>query len=600
MSTKEGEERKKHFNSNNKSSSREEKRLQRLEKLRQYGVDLPDIPGLPVEVIPLHVHAMKMTAKLFGKNGPHQTKAFYFKDDDDVIINRAATIDAQPTQDASLLLKNIMQRVEDATNMDNDQPIPTEEQRRMENEILHKYQDGIHTWLNAIHRCVKDHRSRQTTEDAVVSAYSVPVAALQHLWNVGMDHKRFSVRRATQHLAGKLLEKSSDCRSWWLQIENDETSLRNEQAGKGHLKVSVIVWMDQVLQSSHSESGDAQELWQLEAFDLLNHLERKGYGTLYPTLISAIQRFQQKCPVSVLSFENNLEEQRASREIKSMAKFRFVRDTAMAHWDEMDTRVQKLIRKAKKCFDVLVPRIEDTLLSKVSENEAEEIENDDEEEAIDWEDGCDDFCTEDNGAVDEQAHHADAVERTLEIMKSTGGMQEGRIEISIFSNDERNRDPSMSNTNAELRPHHTKSKEGLDRVIKVLAIKYMSRISDWAQALAVADNLKVKRSGKKTSEADQNTDPLIQMTESEQIRRNEVLQSCLEVKQKVAHILQSAKRLGMDLQEARVSSVQDAPVPASTVPPAALRNPSYSTRFAGRKHGLKSRSTPLQIKFAKR
>ena len=589
MSTKEKER-----NTQYHKSSREQKRLQRLEKLRQYGVDLPDIPGLPVEVIPLHVHVMKMTAKLFGKHGPYQTKVLYLQDDES---NRATNEGRQMAPTIASLLTNTMQRVEDAADHNNSQSTETEEQRRMESDILQKYQDGIQTWLNAIHRSVKDNRSRQTREsteeETVVSAYSIPLAALQHLWSVGMDHKRFSVRRATQHLAGKLLEQSSDCRSWWLQLSSDETSFREHASnGKRQHKISVVVWMDNVLQSQ--TESEAQKLWQLEAFDRLKHLERKGYGDLYPTLISAIQRFQQKCPVSTLESVDT-ENEGTSSQTTSMAKFRFVRDTAMAHWDEMDTRLQKLIQKAKWCFGVLVPRMEDTVSGEAS-GTAEEGE---EEEDIDWEDGFEDDGTDLSSAVNESIHHANAVERTLEIMKNTGGMQEGRLEISIFSKEEKTNDPQSSNTNAEVNPHYTQSKQTLDRVINILSTNYRLRLSDWAQALAAADNLKVKRSGKRATEDDPNSDPLIQMTDSEQIRRSEVLQSCLDVKQEVAHILQSAKRLGVDLVETRSSNVQEDRLPA-TLPPTTLRNSGVPARFAGRKRALGSRSTPLQIKFAKR
>ncbi|GAX22051.1 hypothetical protein FisN_6Hh298 [Fistulifera solaris] len=562
---------------------RDDKKLQRLEKLRQYGVDLPDIPGLPVEVIPLHVHAVKVTAKLFGKSGAYASKPLYRRDDDRQ--ERQAVSAHEETEDGSLL-KNIMQRVENATR---NNVSTTEEQQRTKNEIQQKYQDGAQAWLNAIHRCVKDNKSRQTreaSEEGRSAAYSVPVSALQHLWTIGLDHSRYSVRRATQHLAGMLLEKSAECRSWWLQTDEEDgvPSRRRE-------RTSVIVWMDHVLAApaGNEESDCSHGVWQLEALDVLQHLERKGYGNLYPTLISAIQRFHQKCPVDVLSL-GDLDDrvERKSIQAKSMTTSRLLRDTAMERWDEMNRKVQKLIRKAKKCFDVLVPRVDGSVSAEPSAK-TEDVEEEDGD--IDWEDGFDDSGAEINSAVHDGIAHADAVERTLEIMKNTGGMHEGRLEVSIFSRDE-----EKNGADAESRPQHAETKEALDRVIRLLSVRYMPRLSAWSQALAIADSLKAKNAGKTRNDDDQHTISLVQMTEAEQACRSAVMQSCLEVRQELAHILQSAKRLGVELHESNAAS-QVAPSSISAPP---LRTSIAPTGFARRKRVLQNRSTPLQIKFAKR
>ncbi len=569
--------------------SREEKKLQRVEKLRQYGVDLHDIPGLPVEVIPLHIHAVKVTAKLFGKNGSYASKALYRRDNDRNERQGQAATACEENEEGSLL-NSIMERVENATRNNTS---TTEKQQRTENELQQKYQDGTQAWLNAIHRCVKDNRSRQTrdaSEEHSSAAYTVPVSALQHLWSIGLDHSRYSVRRATQHLAGMLLEKSAECRSWWLQTDEEDGAPSGRRE-----KASVIVWMDHVVAAParNEEMEGCHGLWQLEALDLLQHLERKGYGALYPTLISAIQRFQQKCPLNVLSLKDadDCVEGKAMK-TKSMAASRLLRETAMERWDEMDRKVQKLIRKTKKCFNVLVPRVDDNVPVVPSVRAEDVVEVDDD---IDWEEGLDDPGTEINSAVNQGVAHADAVERTLEIMKNTGGLHEGRLEISIFSKDEEKYDFHISDTGAESTPQHNETKEVLDRVIRILSVNYMPRLSAWSQALAMADNLKMKNAGKGTDGDDHHTMSLIQMTEAEQVRRSVVLQNCLEVRQELAHILQAAKRLG--LKESH-SLGQAAPPPPDSAPP--LRTARAPIRFARRKRVLQSRSTLLQIKFAKR
>ena len=47
------------------TATQKSKKRKRQEKLQQYGVDLPEIPGVPVEIIPVLVHALKVATKFF-------------------------------------------------------------------------------------------------------------------------------------------------------------------------------------------------------------------------------------------------------------------------------------------------------------------------------------------------------------------------------------------------------------------------------------------------------------------------------------------------------------------------------------------------------
>ena len=46
-----------------------EGREERLERLRSYGIDLPDIVGMPVQLIPIHVNALQVTSKFYKEDG---------------------------------------------------------------------------------------------------------------------------------------------------------------------------------------------------------------------------------------------------------------------------------------------------------------------------------------------------------------------------------------------------------------------------------------------------------------------------------------------------------------------------------------------------
>ena len=732
-------------NSNNKSKQKKKNDTnERLEKLRQYGVDLPEIPGLPVQVIPLHCHAIKATAKLIrSREFCRQVLPPTF----DCVLQQQQQQPSEDTFETGAIpaastahssnrhhnsnsnsstsrnvLDNILQRVDESSSSAAAvaQSQQEEEERVQSRQIRQSYQDGVHAWLNAIHRCVRDNSRRTTSskhwsghntttttttqnqqqqqhqqpnnddDDAVtVSTHtSVPVAALQHLWESSLaadnnnSDRKVVVRRTTLHLMSKLLEKSSEARKWWFS-ENSimDSNPATGSSSNNHNNKSVLMeWMDRLCDcrnnnNSHHSYPDRIQLWQQEAYLFLNYLDAKGYSDFYPTLPVAIQRLEQLAPPSVLiaataaaandqtivSSEEQAVAPRAvavngstttQQQSRSMADWRRIRNGAMQHWEEMQERVNKLLRRGQTCLDILVPRIIHANTASSSNNNMEnskqssdsqqqqqhqkkeaiqtnsmdgakkdatiddtnddDVDDDDDGDEIDWEDGWEgrdeahdiNAAQMDGGGV--PGDHAEAVERTLEAMRSTGGLHDGGLEISF------SRTADTFATDAIMSAEKLRARERLGKVVKILCERFMPRLSLWVEALTNTDFL-IETSVSSRSSATE-VSSFVAMSSDMLLRRRQVLQQCSELKGEVARILASAKRLGVEAEMIPAATTaadltanpvqrQHRPMVADLV--GERQNPNLASRLA-RKRPLagqdltRGRSHRIKIKFNKR
>ena len=584
-------------------TSRHTKRKQRQEKLRQYGIDLPDIAGLPVTVIPLHVHAIKCTTQLIRQSYSQTIFPLEIISNDDGDSAIATTREDETTGGGGGVLDSVLQRVDDVSSAAS----RTAESRTNQALVQQRYLDSVQSWLGAIHRWIRDRPSRDNNDDK----RQVPVAALQHLFFENADDTpqendeaasvSIPVRRATLHLAGKLLEKSADCRKWLLQQSSLQPP-KNGRRQKRNKKLPLVRWMDALITAAPSDQAAAIRLWQREGYQVLLHLESKGYNDLYPTLSVAIQRFQQLCPhVTTTTTTTVSEHDNMSPENNSMLEWRRIRNAAIEHWEQLRGRLDKMLERAQTCLDTLVPRLnspgpamsaQDGVPTTTRGAEEENGENDDSDDGIDWEDGWGDDATQNIPADhSNRESHREAVDRTIQAMRSTGGLQDGGLGISFSQN-------HTTLPNAELR-------ERLDKTVQRLAERYMPRLSLWVHSLTTADSL-VETPVSSTA----GVSSWVSMSSTALRRRQEVLQQCVEYKAEVARILASANRLGVESTAA--TNADDAaarprrhPVVADLI--GARRNATLSSNL-GRKRSMAAsrgdrtrvRSNRIKIKFTQR
>lgn len=563
------------------------KRPGKMDKLKKYGLDLPDIPGLPVQVIPLHVHVLQATTKFFQQDETAKRTAIApFQESSRITGNPSSEIPRNNNTfteqgEQRTVMASILHRLDESTAE------PTLEQARLAQELSRKKEDAVSSWLQAIHRCMRDQRGHDNNNDHKKGA-CVPLAAWKHVWAVGMEHKRVTVRRAALHCAGCLLQKSSDCRRYLLQ------------------EGSVLVdWMDVLAVASDATTAASAvnatrvRLWQREAYLVLKHLTDEGYDDLYPTLGVGFQRLRQMLPFvteqqAVGSSETAVE--------NTLADWRRLRDVALEYADQEEQRVHKLIQRAQVCMDVLVPRlgVNETLFHHDSDNKNHSRTNDeDDDEGIDWEDGWED----DNDApdIDNIELHSAAVERTLAVIETTARLEDGQLEIDFDQHHQPTRDEHKEVGQAAS----ILARARLLKCVSLLLNRHTPRLSLWVEGLSRSDALVLQRTEDGTASC------FVTMPPVAARRRKDVLECLLELKSNVASILKMAQRLGIDESTTTAAAtITDVDRPARQHQPPVAVNLASSTRHEALATSLRRprrspldlshlRSNRIQIKYRK-
>lgn len=193
----------------------------------------------------------------------------------------------------------------------------------------------------------------------------------------------------------------------------------------------------------------------------------------------------------------------------------------------------------------------------------------DDENDIDWEDG-------------DSALHAMEVERTLETMRVTGGLNEGSIEINFEASEAAQERHSEG-------ADHSKARTGMEREMKVIVAKAMPLISRWTRALMHADGL---------VSSDLSDNALVQMTASQCAIRKNALERLMELKRRLARLMASAQRLGIAASEQPRIKPADPPARASTLQLDARGVHGLREKLSQRKKTEnRFRSNRIQIKY---
>jgi hypothetical protein len=507
----------------------ENRKRKRQEKLQQYGVDIPDIPNVPVQVIPLLVNALKVATKFFQ----HESSTAY-NDDWQRAVGSVAPLRNQGLQGSAL--DNVLNRLKSTTNAGSEES-QQQEQRRT------KMNDAIQAFLQAVKRFVRDRGSHDSTpapdsshitieNNAIARSkeggcrvhISADLACFTYLWELGQEHRRLAVRRAALNLIRHLLGKSSVCRRFFLQESNN-----------------LWNWLQMLSAGVQGFDKTKQRLWQKEGHYLLLHLLSENYDDLYPKLRVSEQYLRQACSFDALESLGQLDEYESANSI-DMGSLRLLRDVALGHGEEEIRRVDKLILRAHKCMDVLVPRIgkSDVLTPITPHQSTGSHQSDDEadEDDIAWEDGWDDddnAYAETGNGEDRGDSHALAVERTLETMESIGGLKGGGLELDFSAI---NPDPclaerlSLPQATSEL----LVARERFSKLVGFLSDRHLPRIRAWLEGLSRADRLQFPSP----------QSSLVLMPPDKSQKRAELHQRLITLKEQVSSILESAARLGLN------------------------------------------------------
>jgi hypothetical protein len=363
--------------------------------------------------------------------------------------------------------------------------------------------------------------------------------------------------------------------------------------------------------TTSGESSSSLSLYQQEAYQLLQYLLEEGYGHVYPQLRVAQRLLQQTIPhvVGMMMMTGRAdttsgfinEDHAVPTNQQHPLQWRHHRDLAMQHVQQEMRVVHKLVQRARASLYVLVPttwndyqerdattdkNVETSIHATTTKNKNATTTNsnnnnnndgttgtnndrndDDEDEDVDWEDGFNDTLDNDATAssiiIDDYHHsrnknnhhshslvddHQGAVERTLALMKATGSLRGGQIEIAFDPNQQQHDDedeqlitsPTIAAA-ATTKALAEQARTRLQRCVIKLQQVHMPRLTAWVDGLTYADGLVqvnvIEKGGGGSSS-------WVLMSSHQRERRGQVLSQLLELKQKVASLLASAKRLG--------------------------------------------------------
>jgi len=509
--------------------------------------ELPDVPNVPMDVIPYLVQALKTTTKAFqmqAKLLPQQPYTLQYLNVKAAHTSLRSQFNPTIREDSSheeIAWKSWMERVKESQEKEEkDSPMIAELQERKLT-----MDRAVGAWIESVQRFARPKtdtpKEGPTEKEARIS---VPYASFLYLWGIQLEHSRPVVRRAALLLSSLLLQRSQDCRF--------------------HYHEHLLDWMTSLSKTSKLPHS---ALIIQEAFHLTNHLLDQGYGSKYPKLRVASRRLRQLCP------KGTVIDQRQSQD------WRQVRNIALQYGRQELNKVDRLLLRSQSCLMILVPRMgyEETQPSSTLISN----DDDDDSEDIEWEDG-DNFV---DGAQ-EPADHASAVERTLVAMETMGGLKGGGIEID-FEN---------PTTAVEATPtdENDKALTRLKSCVHRLGKRHLPRLSAWINGLTNADNLDLKDS------------TLISLSSDQVQLRRYLIEELTQRKQKVASVLASAARL--QLKEGETSETTTHSTEDSERRPIAPRlcgdggRPSLMRsvcRTNQRKRHRSTRSNRVQIKCRK-
>jgi hypothetical protein len=443
---------------------------------------LPSIPGVPADVTPFFVEALRQATKYFER----ATTPYSLLESSTAPEYSAPAVRKDVRKDDSVV-DNLMSRVEASSTKKNEDAIQLEQSHT-------RMQEAAQAWLSAVKRYLRNNRRAQEGESSS-ERQSVPFSCFLYIWALQQDHGRIVVRRAALFLSGLLLQKSSECRFHLEEGTHLSTWLSSVVAQK-------TIW------KNPEQAAIQLPLWQREAHMLLSYLIEQGYGELYPKIGVAQKLLRQQCP----SLEAS-----ASSSSTNMVDWRRFRDLALKFGNKEIQLVEKLVYRAHGCLDVLVPRLGEDA-KEGNPKESVDDEDGEEDDDIHWEDGD---GVDGNGDFEES--HAAAVARTLAVMESSGGLRGGELEIDFGS--QKDEGP------AEQAPGNPQCIGRLQTCVQLLNQRHRPRLTAWVEGLTNADNLMLECSS------------LVLLPSDTMRKRNELLERLLELKRVISSVLSAASRL---------------------------------------------------------
>ena len=566
--------------------------------------NLPKIPGVPFEAVPIFLHALKTTAKFFQTSKTTKksfTAVDWEKLDNSGNSNVTASSRGIGTGIIGSAANNnenanvhdaIMNRMKAASSNASTLTPTTSEKDDKEREI--KFIRAVNNWMKDVRFLAtrkRNHQQQQQNTTTTASANDqekepppIPYSMFLYLWELHQEHKRISVRRSALFLSGLLLQRSKDCR-FYLDQEKNLADWVSSIAVDGDFYANTNSNQRTILQLS---------LLQKEAIALISHLLDKGYGSIYAKLGVAAKSLKHRCCPTVAVGA-------ASAFGIGIANRRNLRDVALRYGRKEIQKVEKLLVVAEELLLILVPRFvpritdqkETTATSRICENDscanpntnaAKTDGSDNDDSDIDWEDGGDEsdgdhknddktdatkLSSGDDGNQnhEKELHHLSAVERTMVAMEKTSGttiFSGGNLEIDFDRRAEdgdyegNGNNNSSNNTNnvhgagigmfntANNLPVVSKdtlaARKKIQEIAQKISDKHLVRLSAWLDGLRNSDGL-VARAVNENEHDELSAASLVSLSSEKNALRLELIAKLSVLKQEISRVLSSTSRL---------------------------------------------------------
>jgi len=299
-------------------------------------------------------------------------------------------------------------------------------------------------------------------------------------------------------------------------------------------------------------------VYQQEGLKVIKDLSTR-FKTIQPTLVIAGRYLEEQKGISLVAGTQSALKRKTN---VGMIELRRMRDVALKFADKEADRIRKLLGKVDSCFETLVPRFghssasSDPVIPIRSEDEAlnddkeidllvvEEVQSDDDD--IDWEDGD----NEDNGEElvhsNDKEDHMARVERTLAVMKQSGAIQSGTLDVEFGIQSGQSSLLEAPNTDAEADSAVTKAIEQLSKCIEKLS-KRQKRISLWIDAIVSADNMTDSNRIRAAShpESQPGLSSVIILPESIRKKKPSVIRTLTDCKSAISTAISAGKKIGI-------------------------------------------------------
>jgi hypothetical protein len=315
-----------------------------------HGLDLPTIRGVPLEVIPLYLHALKVTARYIQQSRTIRPDGmippFSVSDEGDRNLARAINDD-----DVDLSLAKGHKMHKGSIHHEDDSDVMESILNRMKQSSAQKQQSenpdfvllqqkesaknkAVQTWLESLHRSVRNAKPSNISFPAAANSTFhlqspstlIVVATCRHLWDLSLgissespsssflsniNARSWMARRASWHLLGHLALRSAQARHWILgsEMDSNPNPASTDQAQPQSYQTRWLNWTEPPSSISMSSSVSAMpstDHWnrdqteyfclQQEAYALLYRLELDGYSRFYPSISVLQRRLLHSCP----------------------------------------------------------------------------------------------------------------------------------------------------------------------------------------------------------------------------------------------------------------------------------------------------------------